>query len=151
MKHERIDFFIETLGELSAFLVKVKHHYAELQTKAQISDAVEKFLDGFSIPKTKNVSADALPPADLQRNIKEVSERQPWSKKEIDIMPYLKDLKYRVTKDGIHQFRYRRDGYNLSFNSKNYNEAKRKAYNFIFELKSLVKNNSFFTSRFNRL
>lgn len=139
MKHERIDFFIETLGELSAFLVKVKHHYDELQTKAQISDAVENFLDGFSIPKTKNVSADALPPADLQRNIKEVSERQPWSKKEIDIMPYLKDLKYRVTKDGIHQFRYRRDGYNLSFNSKIYEVAKKKAYDFIKSIKKTIR------------
>lgn len=139
MKHERIDFFIKTLGELSAYLVKVKHHYDELETKAQISDAVERYLDGFFIPERKNVSADALPPADLQRNNIEVTERQPWTKKETGDMPYLKDLKHRVTKDGIHQFRYRRDGYNLSFNSKIFEVAKKKAYNFIKSIKKTIQ------------
>ena len=70
MQNEKIDFFIKTLGELSAYLVKVKHHYNELETKAQISDAVENYLDGFFIPPRENVSADAPPYVDSQLNIR---------------------------------------------------------------------------------
>ncbi len=33
-------------------------------------------------------------------------------------MPRLKDGKYRKTRDGLHQIRYRRDGYNVQFTSK---------------------------------
>ena len=50
MQNEKIDFFIRTLGELSAYLVKVKHHYSELETKVQISDAVENILTVFLFP-----------------------------------------------------------------------------------------------------
>jgi len=80
-------------------------------------------------------------PADSQKNIK-VQNRQPWSKKEVEKMPYLKDLKYRITVDGIHQFRYRRDGFNKSFNSKSYEVAKKKAYDFIFDLKKVLRDKS---------
>ena len=68
MQNEKIDFFIRTLGELSAYLVKVKHHYSELETKVQISDAVENYLDGFFISPGENVGAVAPPYVDSQLN-----------------------------------------------------------------------------------
>ena len=58
-----------------------------------------------------------------------------FNKKELKEMPKLKDLHYRYKeKDCRHEFRYRRNGHNRSFSSRNYNEAKRKAVEFIREL-----------------
>ena len=94
----------------------------------------------------KSAAADAENNVDLKLN----QNLQFWTAKEIDNMPFLKDLKYRVTKDGIHQFRYRRDGYDVSFNSKNFDVAKQKARNFIAGLKDALKK-EIPTSRFNTL
>ena len=79
----------------------------------------------------KSAAADAENNVDLKLN----QNLQFWTAKEIDNMPFLKDLKYRVTKDGIHQFRYRRDGYDVSFNSKKLEIAKQKAREFLSSLK----------------
>lgn len=80
----------------------------------------------------------AGPNADLQLNRNE--NRQFWTAKELKELPYLKDLKYRKTVDGLHQFRYRRDGINAQFTSKNYETAKKKARAFIAELKRKMSN-----------
>ena len=138
MENERIDFFIQTLAEISAFLVKAKHRNREMQVKAKISETVENYLDGFFTQKKASRSS---PKVVSQRN-KSMQSLKIWSQKEIMKMPYLKDLKYRVTIDGIHQFRYRRDGYNVSFNSKDFETAKKKAYDFIKNLKSIVRNSA---------
>lgn len=41
-------------------------------------------------------------------------------------MPKLKEGKYRITRDGLHQIRYRRNGYNVQFTSKSKKEVLRK-------------------------
>ena len=65
----------------------------------------------------------------LKRNGQEI-----WTKKEIKELPFLKDLKYRKIRD-VHQFRYRREGYNVQFSSKDLQIAKQKARTFIMDLK----------------
>lgn len=58
-----------------------------------------------------------------------------FNNKEIKSMPKLKELSYRYKeKDGIHEFRYRRNGLIKSFSSKNFKEAKRKALEFCKQL-----------------
>lgn len=41
-----------------------------------------------------------------------------FSQEEINKMPKLKDGKTRITRDGLYQIRYRRDGYNVQFTAK---------------------------------
>lgn len=130
--HEITKQIMQHISELGALVVKMDQRLSEYMPG--VNDTVEKLLDGISYsptlpPERKNVV--------LQLNAK-VQNRQVWTAKEIKEMPYLKDLKYRVTKDGIHQFRYRRDGFNESFNSKNYEVAKKKAYDFIKKLKKVL-------------
>ena len=74
---------------------------------------------------------------DLKLN-KEIKNREVWTAKEVQNMPYLKDLHYRFTCDGLHQFRYRRDGYCKQFTSKNYEVAKKKAKDFLNEIKRKI-------------
>lgn len=77
-------------------------------------------------------------PADRKLNTEKNQNLKGWTKKEIEDMPYLKDLSYRITVDGVHQFRFRRHGYNVSFNSVNYEVAKNKAREFIKKLNRLM-------------
>lgn len=60
-----------------------------------------------------------------------------WTAKEIKDMPGLKDLHYRFTA-GVHQYRYRKNGYNVQFSSKNKEVAKEKAYEFIKSIKKAL-------------
>lgn len=60
----------------------------------------------------------------------EMKQNPAWTEKEMREMPYLKDLSYRFT-SGVHQYRYRRNGYNVQFSSKNKEIAKKKAREFI--------------------
>ncbi len=60
-----------------------------------------------------------------------------FTKKEIKEMPYLKDLHYRFI-DGLHQYRYRRNGYDKHFTSKRKEIAKKKAYDFIRQLNKMI-------------
>lgn len=138
MENQRIDFYLKVLAELSTDLVKLKHLNAELDQKVKISDAVEQYLDGFTFSKASPMQRNV----DSKLNKLKVQNQQPWSAKELQEMPYLKDLKYRITRDGIHQFRYRRDGFNVSFNSKKYEVAKKKARDFIDELKKTLRKES---------
>lgn len=70
-----------------------------------------------------------------------------WTAKEIREMPSLKDVHYRFTA-GVHQYRYRRNGYNVQFSSKIKDVAKQKAFEFIKSLKkTLSVNNAATTSR----
>ena len=49
-----------------------------------------------------------------------------YSQEEIAKMPRLKDGRFRITPDGYHQVRYRRDGYDIQFTSKNLQTVKDK-------------------------
>lgn len=70
-----------------------------------------------------------------------------WTAKEIKDMPSLKDIHYRFTA-GVHQYRYRKNGYNVQFSSKNKEVAKQKASEFIKSLKkTLSVNNAAASSR----
>ena len=126
MDKARIDEFIGHLAKISAFLVEIKYRIDEFSGD---NKTVEQDLDGFfNSPQLQEKYAV------LKLN-REKSQGIVFSKKEVENLPFLKDLKYRITKDGIHQFRYRRDGYNVSFNSKKFEIAKKKAYAFILSLK----------------
>ncbi len=137
---EEINKLLGYVAEIATFLTKVQRWAHENDVKSEISETVEKYLNGFSFTKTPAPMRPAK--ADSQSNRKKDPKRKVWTDKEIEKMPHLKNLHYRKTVDGIHQFRYRRNGYQLSFNSKNYEVAKKKAYDFIKGLKENIRRNS---------
>lgn len=124
MQREQFDEAVAALSKVASFIVELKYRYFE------IADGTSA---GFDFEEVRRRALKE----DLQRNIK-VQNRKVWTLEELKKMPYLKDLKYRVTVDGIHQFRYRRDGLNMSFNSKDFEVAKKKAYDFILGLKQVI-------------
>ena len=135
MKNEKIDEFITTLAEISTFLIEVKHRYAEMQEQSNVEKAVERILDGFNFsPLHGEPFAPMRDNVALKRNSR-TQNFKVWTVKEVEQMPYLKDMKYRITPNGLHQFRYRRDGFNVQFTSKNLEIAKEKARKFIMGLK----------------
>ncbi|MBR2449445.1 MAG: tyrosine-type recombinase/integrase family protein [Clostridia bacterium] len=123
---ERIEEMQGYLTKIGVFLSEVKYRFHELNPNIKVSEAVERLLDGFNSPPPTRKNED------LQLNR---SNRQLWTAKELETMPFLKDLHYRITVDGLHQFRYRRDGFDKAFTSKNYEVAKKKAKAFILDLK----------------
>lgn len=134
MENKRIDDFIEMLADLSTFLTAIKFRNAELEQKAKISEAVENYLDGFSIARAPMRNVDDA----LQLNMgkrEELGIEQIFTEKEIKTMPKLKDLSYRY-KENVrsHEFRYRRNGISKSFSSTDFKEAKRKALEFCRQL-----------------
>lgn len=140
MKNERIDRLLGYLAEISAFLSEVKFRTAESRSDTAVSEAVERYLDGFSNSlnsNSKNLPTQNLPAPTCRKDALQSNKQKPkvWTAKELKEMPYLKDLKYRKLKSGVHQFRYRRDGFNVSFNSMNFETAKAKARRFIVDLK----------------
>lgn len=133
MENKRIDEFIEMLSELTAFLVKIKFRNAEMQEKGRISEAVENYLDGFSIAHAPMRNIDALQLNSGKREKLGITEI--FTTKEIKAMPKLKDFSYRFKENvRTHEFRYRRNGYNKSFSSTNFKEAKKKALAFCKQL-----------------
>ena len=57
----------------------------------------------------------------------EIEGNLKFNKKEIEDMPRLKDFKIRIKNNRYYEIRFRRYGYNVSFSSSNFEEAKRKA------------------------
>ena len=113
------------LRKIGVFLSKVKFRLHELEVEGTVNEGLDRFFDHFS-------------PAPLRSNVASQPNKQNnhfWTVKELKDMPFLKDLKYRQLKNGTHQFRYRRDGFDVSFNSKNLKTAKEKAQAFILDLK----------------
>lgn len=128
---KRIEEAIIALGKISALLLELRYFYQEFNYTSSNSTETEKMIARlFDRPSTEALQFN---------NEKKVEYYRVWTEKEMKNMPYLKELKYRKTRDGIHQFRYRRNGYNKSFNSKNLNKAKEKAYNFIKSLNKILK------------
>lgn len=72
---------------------------------------------------------------------KEKQISQLWTAEELRILPNLKDLKFRITQNGLYQYRYRRNGYDKQFTSKNKDVARKKAFLFIKELKAILNKN----------
>ncbi|MDY6368032.1 MAG: hypothetical protein SPL13_05925, partial [Clostridia bacterium] len=76
----------------------------------------------------------------LKPNKKKVkSIKRNFTNQEIELMPKLKELHYRYRADGIHEFRYRRNGIFKSFASVNYKTAKAKALVFIRQISEQEK------------
>ena len=153
MENERIDFFIKTLAELSAFLVKIKVRNAEMQEQGRLSKAVEEYLDGFNF-STLNVETTApMRNGDaLQLNLNErdnvmaengyveFNEKEIYSMpkniKRIIIMQKLR-CRLRTRTSGknsfVYEIRLRKDGYNISACGKTIDLAK---LNFLTKLKT---------------
>ena len=68
-----------------------------------------------------------------------------FSKKEITEMPRLKDFKIRVKNNKYYEIRFRRYGYNVSFSSTNFEEAKRKAFDWLYTFEEQIKPQVHFT------
>lgn len=128
---DKIDRFIGTLAELSSFLVEVKYKL-ESSNLLSTKKVVEKYLNDFNFSST----APMRRPEALKLN-SELLSRGCFTQKELNDMPNLKDLKYRYH-NGVHEFRYRRNGYNEHFCSKYYDVAKENARKFIYGLKKIV-------------
>lgn len=78
------------------------------------------------IVKTKKAPADLYLRGRTQTDSKmKIPVEAPfYSQEEIERMPKLKDGRFRITKDGLHQVRYRRDGYDKQFTSKDLKTVK---------------------------
>lgn len=127
MENERIDFFARVLAELGVELMKLKRLNNE-HINAESEDTVKRVLDGIFNDELRRCASLV----DSQPN---KAEDIGFTEKEIKKMPILKELKYRYrVKDRLHEFRYRRNGYNRTFSSTSLKEAKRKALEFCQEL-----------------
>lgn len=86
MNFNEIDTFIQTLSELSAFLVRIKHEQLE-QSKTRNIEAVKNCLDGFSIPfddfEERRRSAITV---DSQLNDNVVQQSKLFDNKEIEML-----------------------------------------------------------------
>ena len=140
---DELDNAVAALGSVSAALSKLKFRLREfIMTEKPLDDEVERLFTTSEelIHSSPTKKADRRSGQSVAKKLnKKVQNRQVWTKKEFHNMPYLKDLKYRKTTDGIHQFRYRRDGFNESFNSKSFEVAKKKAYDFIKSIKRTIR------------
>ena len=59
----------------------------------------------------------------LNSELKTRAEASFYSEEEIKRMPRLKDGRFRITRDGLHQVRYRRDGYDIQITAKKKQEV----------------------------
>ena len=134
MNFNEIDGIIETLAKLNAFLIRLKHEQAEL-LKTRTIQTVKPSLDGFYFQDFEQFDSQrrrAILEDSKLNNENKFGETEIFTKKEIKEMPNLKDLSYRYKeKVNLHEFRYRRTGFNKSFSSTNFKEAKKKALEFI--------------------
>ena len=73
----------------------------------------------------------------------EIEGEPKFTNKEIKDMPRLKDFKIRIKNNKYYEIRFRRYGYNMSFSSKNLEEAKRRAFAWLnlFEQEIMMNKN----------
>ena len=132
---EEINQLIGYLGQVSAFLSKIKFRLAETTENQRISEAVENYLDGFTRSILPMQEKEATQPHKENKEKDFGKKFEIFSNKEIKLMPKLKDFSYRFKKqDLVHEFRYRRNGIDKSFSSKSLKEAKEKAMEFCRQL-----------------
>lgn len=111
----RITEAVKELARVSELLVELKFRFHELS--ANIA------LDQDNTPP----SAGFL--AALQLNTeKEINVEKSFTKQEIKDMPRLKDFTIRLKNGKYYEIRFRRFGYNMSFSSSDFYEAKQKAF-----------------------
>ena len=139
-ENKKIDEFIAALAEISQFLVKIKRRNVETQPY-QASEAVEKLLDGFNFsPLHGEVHGAPMRAADEVSQLNTEKRENTgisnfFTEKEFKNMTKLKELTYRYKADsGVHEFRYRRNGFNKSFSNKDFKIAKRRALEFCRQL-----------------
>lgn len=111
----------------------------DFEDAEDISDFLKQVNSGtFKYPERPLEDADEQPQcADLKLNSKN-GIISLFTKKEIKEMPKLKEGCYRL-KNGIHEIRFRRYGYNVSFSSKVKKNAKAKFKQFIVSLNEKIK------------
>lgn len=136
MNDKDLAFFQNIAEQILVYCAQSTLDNRETLKKVQESRSRFLLLREKMMHATEDAKAAALPPSVVSKL--NTQNRKGFSKKEIDEMPYLKDLSYRKTQQGIHQFRYRRHGYNVSFNSVNFDVAKNKAREFIKQLNGLL-------------
>lgn len=76
---------------------------------------------------------------------KEIKVEKSFTKQEIKEMPRLKDFTIRLKKDKYYEIRFRRYGYNMSFSSADFLEAKRKAFAWLETIEDQIKPDVHFT------
>lgn len=124
MNSKDLAFFQNIINQIALYCAG-----EEISNEESIAQA-ERQRQAFSLYK-KNTVETVLAEA-LKLNDQNC---QFWTAKEVESLPLLKELKYRKFK-GLHQFRYRRNGYDVAFTAKRFIDAKQKARAFIYELKS---------------
>ncbi len=138
MDKDRINTLLGYLAEIGAFISEVKYRAHEHDRSIKISEAVENYLNGLNFSSFHDETLAPMRSTNvvLQLNKEKRNGRSEiFTKQEIKDMPKLKDFKYRYKeKDGVHEFRYRRNGIERSFSSTVLAEAKRKALVFCREL-----------------
>lgn len=147
MKHQDFERIMDALRQLSLFVFEcMQKDNIEQQEKALNSkrlftlppEEVEHEKRMLKILQSMPSIEDDVAPLRNSNDALQVNTVQNckvWTAKELNEMPFIKDMKYRITKDGLHQFRYRRDGINVQITSKNFETAKQKAREFIYDLK----------------
>ncbi len=109
--------------------------YREIKNDETIkrdSDFAEKILRAIEkqndLYKTLLLKVESKPSQEGNKGKEIKNGRLNFTKKEIKQMPRLKDFHIRLKDDKYYEIRYRKHGYNVSFSSKNFEEAKRKAF-----------------------
>lgn len=82
--------------------------------------------EGDIIPNDGTGTAVSFPTAKQNQDskVKTQAEAPFYSEEEIKRLPKLKYGRFRITKDGLHQIRYRRDGYDKQFTGKDLKKVK---------------------------
>ena len=134
MQQKDIEFFQSIATQIILYVADagIENERAEERAKVQ-REKMLKFWE--------ERAADVARQTEVLKLNTELQNRKLWTDKEIEEMPNLKDLKYRFHR-GVHEFRYRRNGYNEHFSSKHYDVAKEKARKFIFNLKKIVRSDN---------
>ena len=133
MRQKDIDFFQSLITEMLLYMANAG--IENEKNEAQANELRKRFK-----VISEQRAADAAQRVALQSNSK-LLNRGCFTQKELIEMPNLKDLKYRYH-SGVHEFRYRKNGYNEHFSSKHYDIAKEKARNFIYGLKKIIRSDA---------
>jgi len=135
MEPNKIDKLIGFCGEISAFLIEVKHRFAEFDVPT-VSEAVERLLDGLSCPRPS-------PGPDVSQVNKENFGIKIFNEKEFIKMPKKYKTLFqtgrlsahvRQKSNGTYEVRCQIDGMRVSASSKNLEQAKKM---FIWKLNEL--------------
>ena len=138
MTEKDVEFFQGIAEQILLYCSKARINNNEINKVVELTRASFKLYSSGG-----SSSGTAAPMRDLNEDLQLHKQNlEFWTAGEMKEMPFLKDLKFRRTYNGMYQFRYRRNGYDESFTSKTLEGAKQKAYAFIKELKDVLKRES---------